>query len=112
MSSSISELPVYHGEEDSPKKRSASEKRYKYLRRIFMFRQMDFEFAIWQLINLCIAPQKVYLNFQHRKRTKDQWARDDPSFLILLGIFLVCNLFPTAFFHHFCLGYANRGRRL
>jgi len=89
MSSSISELPVYHGEGDSPKKRSASEKRYKYLRRIFMFRQMDFEFAIWQLINLCIAPQKVYLNFQHRKRTKDQWARDDPSFLILLGIFLV-----------------------
>ena len=47
MSSSVSELPVYHG--DSPKKRSASEKRYKYLRRILMFRQMDFEFAVWQV---------------------------------------------------------------
>lgn len=89
MSSSVSDLPVFHGEGSSPKKRSASEKRYKYLRRIFMFRQMDFEFAIWQLIHLCVAPQKVYLNFQHRKRTKDQWARDDPSFLILLGFFLV-----------------------
>ena len=157
MSSSVNELPVYHGEGDSPKKRSASEKRYKYLRRIFMFRQMDFEFAVWQvtflyrdvefwcdvrvyessettiasffylekdkvvftfplavlhqlvltcfnmfsdvwsflsqLIHLCIAPQKVYLNFQHRKRTKDQWARDDPSFLILLGIFLVVRIY-------------------
>jgi len=42
-----------------------------------------------KLIHLCVAPQKVYLNFQHRKRTKDQWARDDPSFLILLAIFLL-----------------------
>lgn len=89
MSASVSELPIYHGESGSPQRKSAAEKRYKYLRRIFMFRQMDFEFAVWQLIHLCIAPQKVYLNFQHRKRTKDQWARDDPSFLILLGLFLV-----------------------
>merc|ERR1711936_1212889 len=30
---------------------SAAAKRYKYLRRIFHFRHMDFEFAVWQVIS-------------------------------------------------------------
>lgn len=68
---------------------SATYKRYKYLRRIFHFRQMDFEFALWQMLYLMIAPQKVYRNFHYRKCTKDQYARDDPAFLVLLSLFLV-----------------------
>lgn len=28
---------------------------------------MDFEFALWQMIYLFIAPQKVYRNFGYRK---------------------------------------------
>ena len=86
---------------------SAAAKRYKYLRRLLKFRQMDFEFAIWQVVHLFIAPQKVFRAFQYRKRkrqifqssqwnlfcfvleTKNQWARDDPAFLVLLMIFLI-----------------------
>jgi len=68
---------------------TASAKRYKYLRRIFRFKQMDFEFATWQMIYLFISPQKVYRNFQYRKQTKDQFARDDPAFLVLLSICLL-----------------------
>jgi len=49
---------------------------------------MDFEFAIWQMVYLFTAPQKVYRNFQHRKQTKDQFARDDPAFLVLLSFWL------------------------
>ncbi|VDK76060.1 unnamed protein product [Onchocerca ochengi] len=56
----------------------------RYFRRLIRFRQMDFEFALWQMIYLLIKPQKVYRNFMYRKRTKDQWARDDPAFLVLL----------------------------
>lgn len=41
---------------------------YKYLRKLLKFEQMDFEFAIWQIIYLLISPQKVYRNFQNRKR--------------------------------------------
>lgn len=47
---------------------SAAAKRYKYLRRLLKFRQMDFEFAIWQVVHLFIAPQKVFRAFQYRKR--------------------------------------------
>lgn len=54
-------LPVIHNI-------SASNKRYTYLRRIIMFKQMDFEFALWQLFYLFTAPQKVYRNFHYRKR--------------------------------------------
>lgn len=67
---------------------TAGAKRYKYLRRLLHFRQMDFEFAIWQMLYLFTSPQKVYRNFHYRKQTKDQWARDDPAFLVLLSIWL------------------------
>lgn len=67
---------------------SATSKSYKYLRRLLKFNQMDFEFAFWQMIYLFIAPQKVYRNFNYRKQTKSQFARDDPAFLVLLVICL------------------------
>ncbi|XP_006010677.1 protein unc-50 homolog isoform X1 [Latimeria chalumnae] len=67
---------------------TAGAKRYKYLRRLFRIRQMDFEFAVWQMLYLFTSPQKVYRNFHYRKQTKDQWARDDPAFLVLLSIWL------------------------
>lgn len=85
---------------------SATTKSYKYLRKIVKFDQMDFEFAMWQMIYLFISPQKLYRNFSYRKRkkliifhlrkskkinisfdfteTKSQFARDDPAFLVLL----------------------------
>lgn len=68
---------------------SAAAKRYKYLRRIFHFRQMDFEFALWQMLYLFYKPQQVYRNFQYRKETKAQFARDDPAFLVLLAFWLI-----------------------
>ncbi|KAF5926186.1 hypothetical protein HPG69_011312, partial [Diceros bicornis minor] len=71
---------------------TAGAKRYKYLRRLFRFRQMDFEFAAWQMLYLFTSPQRVYRNFHYRKQTKDQWARDDPAFLVLLSIWL-CDQF-------------------
>lgn len=67
---------------------TAGAKRYKYLRRLLHFRQMDFEFALWQMLYLFTSPQRVYRNFHYRKQTKDQWARDDPAFLALLSIWL------------------------
>jgi len=84
---------------------TAAVKRYRYLRKLSNFKQMDFEFALWQMTFLFINPQKVYRNFQHRKgksffiqygmlynvistfliETKLQFARDDPAFLVLLS---------------------------
>lgn len=92
---------------------SAATKRYKYLRRMLKFDQMDFEFAAWQMLYLFIAPQKVYKNFHYRKRksfilqcshtkliwlseTKSQFARDDPAFLVLFAAWL-CGMIPITF---------------
>lgn len=36
--------------------------RHKFLRRLLQFRQMEFDFALWQMINLIVAPTKVYQN--------------------------------------------------
>lgn len=76
---------------------SAAAKRYKYLRRLLHFRQMDFEFAFWQMVYLMSAPQQVYRNFQYRKQTKLQFARDDPAFLVLLAGWLVVSSAGFAF---------------
>lgn len=50
---------------------------------------MDFEFAIWQMLYLFYKPQQVYRNFQYRKETKAQYARDDPAFLVCLSAVLI-----------------------
>ncbi|KAG6451310.1 hypothetical protein O3G_MSEX007056 [Manduca sexta] len=81
-----------------PTTASAAVKRYKYLRRLFKFNQMDFEFAAWQMVYLFISPQKVFRNFNYRKHTKSQFARDDPAFLVLLSVWL--------FLSSICLGLA------
>ncbi|XP_063366349.1 protein unc-50 homolog [Cydia amplana] len=71
-----------------PTTASAAVKRYKYLRRLFKFNQMDFEFAAWQMVYLFVSPQKVFRNFNYRKHTRSQFARDDPAFLVLLSVWL------------------------
>ncbi|KAI8824906.1 UNC-50 [Fimicolochytrium jonesii] len=55
-----------------------------YLRRLFSFRQMDFEVALWEMLYLCISPERVYRNIKYHKQTKNQWARDDPAFMAIL----------------------------
>mmetsp|Transcript_12831 Transcript_12831/g.42345 ORF Transcript_12831/g.42345 Transcript_12831/m.42345 type:complete len:255 (-) Transcript_12831:1013-1777(-) len=54
-----------------------------YLRRIVKWRQMDLEFTLWQMLNLCYAPTLVYRQTTYHKQTKNQWARDDPAFVVL-----------------------------
>ncbi|CAM9519439.1 unnamed protein product [Lampetra fluviatilis] len=81
-----SNQPRANGRDAGPA--TACFKRSRYLRRLLRFRQMDFEFATWQMLYLFTAPQKVYRNFHYRKQTKDQWARDDPAFLVLLSVWL------------------------
>lgn len=71
------------------------EKAKKYFSRFYKFRQMDFEYASWQMVNIFVSPQKLYRNFSYHHckafrllfesiATRNQWARDDPAFLILL----------------------------
>jgi len=79
---------------------SATTKTTKFLRRLVKFRQMDFEFALWQMIYLFVAPQRVYRNFGYRKETKSQFARDDPAFLVLLLASLCFTSFGFVFLFH------------
>lgn len=65
-------------------------RQYKFLRRVIKlkFNQMDFQYAAWQMVYLLTTPSRVYKNSQIRKHTKNQWARDDPGFMVLLAGFL------------------------
>jgi len=57
---------------------------YEYFKRGFNYKQWDLETSLHQMKYLLINPRKVYSNFKSQKQTKQQWARDDPSFSILL----------------------------
>ncbi|OQV20453.1 Protein unc-50-like protein A [Hypsibius exemplaris] len=72
----------------STERLTAAAKRWRFLRKLKRYDQMDFQFALWQMVHLIIGPRKVYRNFVSRKETKNQFARDDPAFLVLLAGFL------------------------
>jgi len=67
------------------KPKDAVAKLWKFGRRLLYVRQMDFQYALWQAHKLLFSPQALYKNFQYRKTTKGQFARDDPAFLVLLA---------------------------
>jgi hypothetical protein len=60
----------------------------QYLRRLIHYPQMDIEYTLWQMFQLCFNPKKVYNTTRYRKQTKNQWARDDPAFVALTIFFL------------------------
>eukprot|EP00878_Enallax_costatus_P030192 GHUV01032853.1.p1 GENE.GHUV01032853.1~~GHUV01032853.1.p1 ORF type:complete len:305 (+),score=40.77 GHUV01032853.1:411-1325(+) len=55
-----------------------------YFRRIVKPRQMDFEYTFWLMLQLCISPKTAYRHTSYHKQTKNQWARDDPAFVVVL----------------------------
>jgi len=54
-----------------------------YFRRAFRWRQMDLEYSLWQAASMCVNPKAVYRHTTYRKQTKNQWARDDPTFVVM-----------------------------
>lgn len=72
-----------------------------YLRRIVKWRQMDVEYTFWQMMHLCISPKIVYQHTKYHKQTKNQWARDDPAFVVI-----TCSLLAVASLA-FCACYGD-----
>ena len=70
------------------------------VRRLFDYRQMDFEQAFDQLMALMSTePKRAYISSYYRKQTKNQWARDDPAFLVIqAGLVALGSLFYTMIF--------------
>lgn len=95
-SSSLSSSSYYTSQQIPPSANQQQQAyRHKYRSRSksfnwfkLKFSQMDMELALWQMLYLCISPRRVYRNIYYQKQTKNQWARDDPAFVVLLLIFL------------------------
>ncbi len=67
---------------------SAAAKRYKFIRKLCHFQQMDFEYALWQMIYLFISPQKVYRNFHYRKSKSPFYSVLKIQTNLFIGIFV------------------------
>lgn len=55
------------------------------MRRAINYDHMDLEYTFWQMFYLCVAPARVYRTTKLHKQTKNQWARDDPAFVVVLA---------------------------
>ncbi|AET40738.1 Gmh1p Ecym_6362 [Eremothecium cymbalariae DBVPG len=59
------------------------------IRRLFKSpRNLDFESAMWDMVNLIVKPRKAFRASYYRRQIKHRLSRDDPSFFIL-QIFLL-----------------------
>mmetsp|Transcript_5486 Transcript_5486/g.14880 ORF Transcript_5486/g.14880 Transcript_5486/m.14880 type:complete len:277 (-) Transcript_5486:218-1048(-) len=79
---------------------NSSSRPAQYLSRLLDVRQMDIQSALDQMKSLLSTrPDVVYKTSYYRKRTKNHWARDDPAFVALQGIFLViaCIAYSVSF---------------
>ena len=79
-----------------------------YMRRLCDIKQMDFEATFDQLLMLLsFDPSRVYTSFYYRKQTKNQWARDDPAFVVVEAAFVaIAGLaYAVAFRHPSFWGY-------
>lgn len=87
---------------EAPRSATASE----FLRRVLRFQHMDFEYTVWQMLYLCVNPTRIYRTTTYHSRTKHQWARDDPAFVVLvLYLLLVAAL-------SWCLAFGATGVEL
>lgn len=72
-----------------------------YLRRILKPKQMDFEFSLWLMWQLCVSPKTAYRHTAYHKQTKNQWARDDPAFVV------ICSLLVMIASTAYCITYGD-----
>ena len=77
-------LPTHTSAGASPPLRDARAELVDYASRMLRFRQLDLEYAVWFMVNLCISPHTAFRSTLYHSRTKHQWARDDPAFVVVL----------------------------
>ncbi|XP_039046846.1 protein unc-50 homolog [Hibiscus syriacus] len=92
-------LPTVSKTRSSPSTSRPNSKFPQYLRRIVKWQQMDIEYTFWQMLHLCTAPKVVYQHTKYHKQTKNQWARDDPAFVV------ICSLLLTVATVAYCAAY-------
>lgn len=63
----------------------------RLLKRLFKPKTLDFETATWEVFHLIVNPRKMYRSnytYKQQNSRRSSYARDDPSFLILLTALL------------------------
>ncbi|KAG0674646.1 hypothetical protein C6P41_002975 [Kluyveromyces marxianus] len=64
-------------------------------------KNLDFETASWEMINLVIKPRMAFKSFYYKRQTKESWARDDPSFFILqIGLLTLSSMVWSVVYGH------------
>ena len=72
-----------------PRQRSNTSFLYMLLQRAVHFPQLDFDYAMSTVVELCWSPSRVFKVAQSRHEIKGHWSRDDPAFILILCSFII-----------------------
>lgn len=61
----------------------------RYVKLLLRPPTLDFETAAWEMFYILWNPRKAYKSIYYRQQNRSQWARDDPSFVVLVGLLVV-----------------------
>lgn len=75
----------------------------EYLWRLFHWGQLDFDYTLIQFTDIILRPNEIIKTTKIRKQIKNQWSRDDPSFVLLI-IFII---FLSSLAYCFCFSLLN-----
>ncbi|KAG5526402.1 hypothetical protein RHGRI_032624 [Rhododendron griersonianum] len=88
--------PIYpHAFVIDGKGREGEQPKYGWHDQFEPWQQMDIEYTFWQMLHLCTSPKIVYVYLTGivvlccHSETKNQWARDDPAFIVVCSLLLV-----------------------
>ncbi|SCU82748.1 LANO_0B07404g1_1 [Lachancea nothofagi CBS 11611] len=100
----MSELPVTS---QDLKSRYSQHELPTVLRRLFKsHKNLDFESAIWEMVNLIFRPRKAHRSLYYQRQTRNRWSRDDPSFFILqIGLLSASSMVWSIVYGHSFLGF-------
>ena len=82
-------LPL-HGASAGPSSSMAGHGQvFEYMARVLDHSQMDLQATYYQMVTLVTKPADAFKSAYYRKRTKNQWARDDPAFVVVQAALLL-----------------------
>ena len=75
------------------------------------YKQMDFDLAIFLMVNSLKSPAKLYQHTKRLKQVRNQWHRDDPCLVTAISVllFIIGIIYGIVLKQEFLTGYVYLG---
>eukprot|EP00347_Sterkiella_histriomuscorum_P011661 403371600 len=85
-----------------------------YIFKMVRYKQMDFDLAVFLMINSLKSPAKLYQHTKRLKQIRNQWHRDDPCLVSAISVllFIIGFIYGIVLQKDFMIGYIICGLKM